>query len=238
MHRVTRGIAVAAAIFAAATAMTQTDIAAADPVPTPVPAPGPALPPPAPVAAEGPGANLAVPIAGANLGPQGLNILAQSDGVDPLSAALGAPSGLTGLDRDSVLGQYAAPSAPGAGGPVTAPNLRAFNNAYGPQQCLKPSAPGKCEQFGVEAGQESEDVTGRQWLGRYIDMYRDGRLKGGLLGQVPREQLGESLPGTAPPPGTNIPPGLVEFRPDPADVPPPPGAPVPPAPPLLPAPAN
>ena len=236
MHRVTRGIVTAAAVFAAAAAMTQTDIASADPVvPTPVPAPGPALPPPAPVAPEGPGSNLAVPVAGANLGPQGLNVLAQSDGVNPLGAALGAPSDLTGLDRGSVLGQYAVPSAPGGPSPVTTPNLRAFNNAYGPQQCIKPSAPGKCEQFGVEPGEENADVNGRTWLGRYIDMYRDGRLKGGLLGQMPREQLGESLPGTAPPPGTNIPPGLVEFRPDPADVPPPPGAPVPPVPP---APAN
>ncbi|WP_418003628.1 hypothetical protein ACNO8X_00090 [Mycobacterium sp. PDNC021] len=214
--------------------MTQTDVASADPVPTPVPAPAPALPP-APVTPDGPGGNIAIPIAGANLGPQGLNVLGQANGDSPLAAALGAPSDLSGLDRGSVLGQYAVPSAPGQGGPVTAPNLRAFNNAYGTPQCLKPSAPGKCEQFGVDAGQESEDVTGRQWLGRYIDMYRDGRLKGGLLGQVPREQLGESLPGTAPPPGTNIPPGLVEFRPDPADVPPPPGAPVPPVPP---APAN
>ena len=52
--------------------------------------------------------------------------------------------------------------------------------------------------------------------GRYIDMYRAGMLKGGLLGQVPQEQLGEALPGTAPPPGTNIPPGLGQFLPDPA----------------------
>jgi hypothetical protein len=75
-------------------------------------------------------------------------------------------------------------------------------------------------------------------LGRYIDMYRAGMLKGGLLGQMPQQQLGESLPGTAPPPGTNIPPGLVQFQPDPAA--PPDGAPPPPpapgAPPLLPPP--
>ena len=44
-------------------------------------------------------------------------------------------------------------------------------------------------------------------------------LKGGLLGQMPQEQLGEPLPGTAPPPGTDVPPGLVQFQPDP---PPPP----------------
>ena len=107
------------------------------------------------------------------------------------------------------------PSAPGAG-PGVVPNLNVFNNAYGPQQCLVPSAPGKCEQFDVAPGDENADVSRREWLGRYIDMYRAGMLKGGLLGQMPQEQLGEPLPGTAPPPGTNVPPGLVQFLPDPA----------------------
>ena len=85
--------------------------------------------------------------------------------------------------------------------------------------------------------QENADVSRREWLGRYIDMYRAGMLKGGLLGQMPQEQLGEPLPGTAPPPGTNIPPGLVQFQPDPA-APPDGAAPPPPpgAPPLLPPP--
>jgi hypothetical protein len=57
-------------------------------------------------------------------------------------------------------------------------------------------------------------------MGRYIDMYRAGMLKGGLLGQVPQDQLGEPLPGTAPPPGTNVPSGLGEFLPGPGDAPP------------------
>jgi hypothetical protein len=68
-------------------------------------------------------------------------------------------------------------------------------------------------------------VSRREWFGRYIDMYRAGMLKGGLLGQMPQQQLGEPLPGTAPPPGTNIPSGLSQFLPDPADAPPPPGTP-------------
>ena len=90
-----------------------------------------------------------------------------------------------------------------------------------------PAAPGKGEQFDVAPGEENADVSKREWLGRYIDLYRAGDLKGGLLGQVPQEQLGEALPGTAPPPGTNIPPGLAQFLPDPATAapgaPPPPG---------------
>jgi hypothetical protein len=191
--------------------------AAADPAPPePLPVPG-ALDPPPP-------AGPPVPVLGAPLGPNGLGVLAQN-GQDQNPAALGAPP-VTGMDQTTVLGQNAVPSAPGAD-PGVVPNLNPFNNAYGPQQCMVPSAPGKCEQFDVAPGEENADTTRREWLGRYIDMYRAGMLKGGLLGQVPQEQLGEPLPGTAPPPGTNIPPGLVQFQPDP---PPPPGAP-PPAPP-------
>ena len=46
----------------------------------------------------------------------------------------------------------------------------------------------------------------------------------GSLGRVPRSELGQALPGTAPPPGTNLPPGLEQFYvpPEaPADIPPP-----------------
>ena len=93
---------------------------------------------------------------------------------------------------------------------------------YGVPQNEVPSAPGQGQQFDVAPGDENADVNGRTWLGRYIDLYRDGRLRGSLLGQLPQQQLGEPLPGTAPPPGTNIPPGLVQFLPDPAVPPPPP----------------
>jgi hypothetical protein len=206
-------LTVGAAVAFAATA------AADPPPPDPaLPVPGAPEPPPPP----GP----PVPVLGAPLGPAGLGVLAQN-GQEQNPAALGAPP-ITGLDQTTVLGQNPLPSPPG-GGPGVVPNLNVFNNAYGPQQCLAPSAPGKCEQFDVAPGDENADVSRRQWLGRYIDMYRAGMLKGGLLGQVPQEQLGEPLPGTAPPPGTNIPPGLVQFQPDPAAPPdsappPPPGA--------------
>jgi hypothetical protein len=188
-------ITVGAAVAFAATA-------AADPPPPPDPAlplPADPAPPPPP----GP----TVPGMG-QLGPTGLGVLAQT-GQEANPAALGAPA-ITGLDQTTVLGQNAVPSAPGAG-PGVVPNLNVFNNAYGVQQCLAPSAPGKCEQFDVAPGDENADVSKREWLGRYIDMYRAGMLKGGLLGQMPQEQLGEPLPGTAPPPGTNVPPGLVQF---------------------------
>ena len=156
----------------------------------------------------------------------GLNVLGQQ-GQEPVQGSLGAPVGITGLDRSTVLGQNLVPSAPGAG-PGVVPNLNVFNNAYGLPQNDVPSAPGQGQQFDVAPGEENSDVSRRQWLGRYIDLYRDGRLKGGLLGQMPQEQLGQPLPGTAPLPGTNIPPGLVQYLPDPAASPPPgdPAAPV------------
>jgi hypothetical protein len=190
-------------------------LAAADPVPPPPPPGDPALPPPPP-------APVAVPMLGE--APNGLNVLGQTG--DPAPGPLGLPN-ISGLDETTVLGQNAAPSAPGAG-PGVVPNLRAFNNAYGPQQNLVPSAPGEGEQFDVAPGEENADVNARTWMGRYIDMYRAGMLKGGLLGQTPQEQLGEPLPGTAPPPGTNIPAGLGQFLPGPEDVPPAEGPPPPP----------
>jgi hypothetical protein len=178
-------------------------VAAADPAPPPPPPVDPAPP-------------VAVPVLGSDLGANGLAVLAQTGDPDP--GPLGAPN-IPGLDGTTVLGQNAAPSAPGAD-PGIVPNLRAFNNAYGPQQNLVPSAPGEGEQFDVPPGEENADVNARTWMGRYIDMYRAGMLKGGLLGQVPQEQLGEPLPGTAPPPGTNIPPGLEQYLPGPEGAPP------------------
>jgi hypothetical protein len=214
-------LAVGAAVAFPATAV------ADPPPPDPIPLPAdPALPPdPAPPPPPGP----TVPGLG-QLSPAGLGVLAQT-GLPQNAGALGAPP-VTGLDPTTLLGQNAAPSAPGAN-PGTPPNLRAFNNAYGAGAINdKPAAPGQGTQFGVAPGDQNADVTGRQWLGRYIDLYRAGDLKGGLLGQMPKEQLGEPLPGTAPPPGTNVPPGLVQFLPDPAtDAPPPPPGAVPPVPP-------
>lgn len=191
--------------------------AAADPPPPPIPLPAEPLPPPPP-------AGPSVPVIGAPLGPAGLGVLAQAG--DPAPGPLGQPQ-LPGLDSTTVLGQNVAPAPPGAD-PGMAPNLNPFNNGYGLGQNLEPAAPGQGEQFDVAPGQENADVSRREWLGRYVDMYRAGMLKGGLLGQMPQEQLGEALPGTAPPPGTNLPPGLVQFLPDPAapeGAPPPPGAP-------------
>jgi len=50
------------------------------------------------------------------------------------------------------------------------------------------------------------------------------------LGRMPRELLGQPLPGTAPPPGTAVPAGLEQFYVDPAELLPPAPAPVVPTP--------
>ncbi|MBJ7340350.1 hypothetical protein [Mycolicibacterium sp.] len=191
--------------------------AADEPPPDPALVPGDA-PPPAPP----------VPLIGTPLGATGLDVLAQSNATG-VPGTLGAPP-VVGLDRDTILGLNATPSAPGAG-PGTPPNLNVFNNAYGAQQLNDvPSAPGQGTQFGVAPGDENADVRKGIWFGRWIDLQRSGRTYGGL-GQAPQQQLGEPLPGTAPLPGTVIPPGLVQFLPDPADGPtPPPGLILPPPP--------
>jgi hypothetical protein len=56
-----------------------------------------------------------------------------------------------------------------------------------------------------------------------VDAFRGVHaLLHGALGRMPADQLGDPLPGTAPPPGTNIPAGPEQFLPDPAVVLPPP----------------
>ena len=45
----------------------------------------------------------------------------------------------------------------------------------------------------------------------------------GALGRMPADQLGDPLPGTAPPPGFVLPPGPEQFLPDPAAAPAPAG---------------
>ena len=184
-----------AGLTAVAVAFVSPTVASAQP-----PAPPPP-PPPAP----------AVPIVGAPLGPSGLSVLGQT-GAPTQPGHLGAPQ-VPGIDVTTLLGQQAVPSAPGA--PGVPPNLNLFNNGYGLAQNIEPAAPGQGQQFDVAPGQENANVSRREWLGRYIDMYRAGMLKGGLIGQMPQEDLGKPLPGTAPPPGTNIPPGLVQFQPPP-----------------------
>ena len=70
-----------------------------------------------------PMADTPMPVLGAPLGSQGLNVLGQrpAANTDPAAPApeagpLGLPLGTPGLTADTVLGQNAVPSRPGAGG--------------------------------------------------------------------------------------------------------------------------
>lgn len=142
------------------------------------------------------------------------SVLAQSD------AAPAGPLGLPDLSAYApglLLGQNAVPAAPGAQTPVAAPDLRAFNGDYLLPQNVAPAAPGQGATAAGIGPTPDDPGTGRlAFLRRIHAMYSDGDLAGALLGQVPSEQLGEPLPGTAPAPGIYVAPGLGQNLPDPA----------------------
>ncbi|WP_201274473.1 hypothetical protein [Mycolicibacterium sp. CH28] len=171
--------------------------AMADPDPSPV---DPASPPP-PVSPIPPRAGIG-------------SVLAQ-DGADPVGP-LGLPD-LSGYTPGLLLAQHLVPSAPGAPAPVTAPELNAFDEQYLLPQNVAPAAPGQ-GVTGVGIGPSADDPgTGRlAFLRRLHEMYSAGALSGALLGQVPDEQLGQPLPGTAPGPGIYVPSGLGPGTPAPA----------------------
>ena len=128
--------------------------------------------------------------------------------------------------------------------------LRGAVSAQSGNPALQQSSPGTTslasvgqlmpQNFGMPAG----DQPGPYVLGQNtptgfarIDAYKGVHaLLHGSMGRMPGTELGQPLPGTAPPPGTAIPPGLVQYfdpaaglapaNPDgpplPADSPPPP----------------
>jgi len=162
-------------------------------------------PPPDPAAAPGP-TGLIPPIA--SIG----NVLAQN-GSTP-AGPLGLPD-LSAYAPSLVLGQNPIPAAPGAPDAPVVPNLNAFNAAYLLPQNLTPAAPGQGEPApGIGPNPDSPSAGRIAFLRRLHEMYQDGALAGALLGQMPKEQLGEPLPGTAPGPEIYIPPGLGFAQPD------------------------
>ena len=141
------------------------------------------------------------------------NILAQSG--SPAAGPLGLPD-LSAYAPSLVLGQNPVPAAPGAVDPAVIPNLSAFNTDYLLGQNLKPAAPGQgAAAPGIGPDQDSPSAGRIAFLRRLHEMYQAGALKGAFLGQVPKEQLGEPLPGTDPIPGIYIPPGLGQRPPEP-----------------------
>ena len=118
-----------------------------------------------------------------------------SDPLGALTTLLAGPSG-------GVLPTAAAPQSGPAPNPLSSIGL------------LMP------QNFGMPTGDQfSPYVLGENTPSGFdrIDAYQGVHaLIHGALGRMPRDQLGQPLPGTAPPPGTAVPPGLVQYLPDPA----------------------
>jgi hypothetical protein len=157
--------------------------AAAEPAP-PTPEPSPL--PPAPMEFIPPPVGIGNPLAQNGTQPAG------PFGLPDLSANAG----------NLLLGQNAAPSAPGAS-PAAVPNLSAFNPDYLLQQNLAPAAPGEGTPAPGIGPDGDNPGTGRiAFLQRLHEMYEAGSLTGALLGQapapVPGEQVGV-LPAAAAP---------------------------------------
>ncbi|BBX09088.1 hypothetical protein [Mycolicibacterium aichiense] len=148
------------------------------------------------------------------------SVLAQSG--EPAAGPLGLPD-LSVYAPGLLLGQNPVPSAPGAPNAAAPPDLRALNNDYLLAQNVAPAAPGQGEpDIGIGPSAEQPGTGRLAFLRRLHAMYSEGALDGALLGQVPYEQLGEPLPGTAPGPEVNVPPGLGFALADPAVPAPPP----------------
>ena len=143
--------------------------------------------------------------------------------VDALLAQNGSPAaGLGGIpdltgngtrDMLGLLGQTALPAPPGVD-PGTPPEAYPLNNGYLLPQNVVPSAPYQGTVAGVAPGQENADTGASDYLQRLYAAYQQGGLSGSMLGQRSLDQLGEPLPGTAPPPGTPMPAGLGQNLPD------------------------
>jgi hypothetical protein len=128
-----------------------------------------------------------------------------------------SPSGF-----DLLLSQNPVPAVPGT--QPAAPDMKVLNTPaylFGPNMDLDQQG----QQSMYSAG--PTDPNAPPPTGRIDAIKRAHGLWHMGIGQMPQDQLGQPLPGTAPPPGSNMPVGTDWPTPTPA---PPPGAPAPPAP--------
>ncbi|TGD87967.1 hypothetical protein BayCH28_09180 [Mycolicibacterium sp. CH28] len=140
-----------------------------------------------------------------------------SDSVSGFADYLAGPAG-----SQLLLGQTPTPALAGTA-PAAPPNADILNGA----QLLMAQnngmpTPDQTSPYQLGPGADGPFARVNQWKGVHAFLH-------GALGRMPADQLGQPLPGTAPPPGTNIPAGPEQFLPDPA-VPP---NPAPPADPLV-----
>jgi len=151
------------------------------------------------------------------------------DPTAPPATAMGTMTDILGQSNpspagfDLLLGQHPTPSVPGSQ-PAAPMDLSVINTPqylFGPNMMLS------------QQGQDSVYSTGPTDLnapppsGRFEAFQRAHGIWHQGMGRLDQGQLGQPLPGTAPPPGTNLPPGPEQFY----EPPPPPGVPPPPPPP-------
>lgn len=194
--------AAAAALVVGAAVTSMATAAADDPAP-----PDPALPadpaPPPPPPAQG------------LLPPPG----ALTDSLNGFANYIAGDAG-----QQLLLGQTPVPAVAGTA-PAAPPTADILNGSQLliPQNYGMPT-PDQTSPYQLAPGADGPFARVNQFKGVHAMLH-------GALGRMPADQLGQPLPGTAPPPGTNIPAGPEQFLPDPAAPP----APAPPAPPADPA---
>jgi hypothetical protein len=186
-------MATVATMAAVVTALVPVAPAMADPGPPPTePVPAPA----APAAPSVP----AAPAAPAEFIPQQSGIgnpLAQSG--DQSTGVFGLPD-LSAYGANMLLGQSAAPAAPGDPAAAVVPNLNALNPQYLLGQNVTPAAPGEGSAAPGLAPDQDSPGTGRiAFLRRLYEMYGAGGLKGSLLGQQSPEEFAQQDAGPATP---------------------------------------
>lgn len=190
-----RRAVVAAGLAAWAVAVATAATAGADPVPpSPTPPPAGDVPPETPV-------------------PYSPYVAAEETRNNPAGVFTDL---IAGADQYPVLAQSATPALPGAA-PFQAPGADLLESV----SLLMP------QNFGMPGDELQNPYALAQGVppGPFarVDAFQGVRaLLHGALGRMPREELGLPLAGTAPPPDTIIPPGLVQFLPPAEEILPPP----------------
>lgn len=147
----------------------------------------------------------------------------------PPATAMGTMTGILGQSTSSptgfdlLLSQSPVPAVPGnqPAAPMGVSAVDSPQYLFGPN--MKLSEQGQQSMYSAGPTDLNAPPPTDKWdaFQRAHGIWHQG------MGRMDLGQLGQPLPGTAPPPGTNLPPGPEQFLPDvlPWGAPPPPGAP-------------
>lgn len=129
-----------------------------------------------------------------------------SDSVSGFADYLTGPAG-----SQLLLGQTPVPALAGTA-PAAPPNADILDGTLLliPQNYGMPT-PDQTSPYELGPGADGPFARVNQFKGVHAMLH-------GALGRMPADQLGQPLPGTAPPPGTNIPAGPEQFLPPPPEV--------------------